>query len=281
MCRSPFFVFRRRKRFLEVGCGVGNAFLPVMASNPDLDGCAIDFAASAIQLLHEKPAFQALVADRGGPKGCSAYVCDITKDDIPAAALGEDGEGCDVILLLYCLSALSPATMHVAVNKLAASLRPGGVLLFRDYGRYDEAQLRFGTGHRLAEHFYVKQDGTRVFYFTTEDLRGLMCNSPTASINSIGSSNDSNNSSDSGSNNGSNSTCSGSGSGSSSSGSGSGSSSSSSGSGSSGSNDDLASGPGAGLEEMELSYIRRQYANRADHKARFRVWVHGKFRKPG
>jgi len=264
MCRSPFFVFRRRKRFLEVGCGVGNAFLPVMASNPDLDGCAIDFAASAIQLLHEKPAFQALVADRGGPKGCSAYVCDITKDDIPAAALGEDGEGCDVILLLYCLSALSPATMHVAVNKLAASLRPGGVLLFRDYGRYDEAQLRFGTGHRLAEHFYVKQDGTRVFYFTTEDLRGLMCNSPTASINSIGSSNDSNNSSD----NGSNSTCSGSGSGSSSSGSGSG-------------NDDLASGPGAGLEEMELSYIRRQYANRADHKARFRVWVHGKFRKPG
>lgn len=231
-----------------------------MAANPDLDGCAIDFAPSAIQLLHEKRAFQELVADRGGPQGCSAHVCDITKDDLPAAALGEDGQGCDAILLLYCLSALSPATMRGAVSKLAAALRPGGVLLFRDYGRYDEAQLRFGTGHRLAEHFYVKQDGTRVFYFTTEDLRGLMCNPPApstpafsasgriGSIESIESIESSHQSSSSNSKNHS---------------------------------DSLANSPGAGLEEVELSYIRRQYANRADQKARFRVWVHGKFRKPG
>jgi len=237
-----------------------------MAANPDLDGCAIDFASSAIRLLHEKPAFQELVADRGGPQGCSAHVCDITKDEIPVEALGDDGQGCDVILLLYCLSALSPETMRVAVSKLAASLRPGGVLLFRDYGRYDEAQLRFGTGHRLAEHFYVKQDGTRVFYFTTEDLRGLMCNPPAPSTTAL---------STSGSN-GSKESCHYSSSSNSSN-----SSSNSSNSSSTNNSDSLANSPGAGLEEVELSYIRRQYANRADQKARFRVWVHGKFRKPG
>ncbi|CAN0228570.1 unnamed protein product, partial [Ectocarpus sp. 12 AP-2014] len=37
---------------------------------------------------------------------------------------------------------------------------------------------------------------------------------------------------------------------------------------------------GASLVEEELSFVRRQYANRALKVARRRVWVHGKFRKP-
>jgi hypothetical protein len=34
----------RRKKFLEVGSGVGNAFMPLMAANDGLDGVAIDFS---------------------------------------------------------------------------------------------------------------------------------------------------------------------------------------------------------------------------------------------
>ncbi len=66
---------------------------------------------------------------------------------------------------LRCSASRRPVLSHpVPVGPLHRRGFPQ--LLFRDYGRYDAAELRFRRGqHKLADHFYVRSDGTRAFYF--------------------------------------------------------------------------------------------------------------------
>ena len=45
--------------------------------------------------------------------------------------------------------------------------------MIRDYAVNDHSMIRFEPGHKIEEKFYARQDGTRTFFFTIEELDAL------------------------------------------------------------------------------------------------------------
>jgi SAM-dependent methyltransferase len=175
----------------------------------------LDLSSVAIELLKKDHRFvtynqfcenSGSSLSRGGAFG---YVCDISQS-LPYECAGV----ADVTSLLFCLSAVDPDHMEKAAKNVALSLKPGGVLVFRDYGLYDEAQLKLATSIRkqLKDGFYQKHDGTKCYYFTLEVVKHLFEN--------------------------------------------------------------------AGLQVLDLKYLRRAYTNKSTGERRRRVWVQGRFKKP-
>ena len=99
-------------------------------------------------------------------------MCDLVHEELPE----EIGENTiDIALLVFVLSAIDPSNMATVMKKVFKSLKPGALLLFRDYGLYDMTQMRFVAKKRrkIEESFYVRADGTRTYFFSLDVFKEL------------------------------------------------------------------------------------------------------------
>ncbi|XP_030371826.1 methyltransferase-like protein 6 [Scaptodrosophila lebanonensis] len=154
------------RNLLEVGCGVGNLVFPLLEEQLKSGGgfyfYACDFSPRAIDFVRANELYD--------PNHITAFQCDITTEQVHQSI---PSESLDVCTMIFVLSAIHPDKFGDVLQNLWRLLKPGGVVLFRDYGLYDMAQLRFKPGHKIADNFYMRQDGTRSYYFSEQELAQL------------------------------------------------------------------------------------------------------------
>ncbi|KAF3049459.1 hypothetical protein E8E11_009092 [Didymella keratinophila] len=155
---------------LEVGAGAGNSAFPILqnSQNPRLKIHACDFSKQAVELIRAHELYN--------PDLIQADVWDVAAS--PESLNGGLPPGLqegsvDVVLMIFIFSALNPRQWDQAVRNIWRVLKPGGQVLFRDYGRGDLAQVRFKKGRYMEENFYVRGDGTRVYFFEQDELEDI------------------------------------------------------------------------------------------------------------
>ncbi|XP_077239744.1 S-adenosyl-L-methionine-dependent methyltransferases superfamily protein [Tasmannia lanceolata] len=160
---GSYFHGEGRKVVLEVGCGVGNAVFPLVASYPDIFVHACDFSPRAVDLVKAHKDF---MVDRVNP-----FVCDVTQEDLSNKIAPFS---VDIVTMIFVLSAISPEKMPFLLQNIGKVLKPNGHVLFRDYAVGDLAQERLTCkDQQISENFFVRGDGTRAFYFSEDFLTSL------------------------------------------------------------------------------------------------------------
>ena len=172
---------------LEIGCGVGNAVLPLLREHPSLQVYAVDISAVAIGLLlqtvrdestHNEASAGPIrsLADR-----CVAVAHDVASAPVPASVLPPSGTVSFATLIFVLCSVRAPDRARF-VRHAAACIKPGGVLFFRDYCDGDLAQARFvaaaqHTGSRTPaiteSGTFARTNGTLSHFFTVEEVETL------------------------------------------------------------------------------------------------------------
>lgn len=156
----------RKINLLEIGCGVGNSILPLLEKyNNRINFYAFDFSKTAVTILKDNKLYN--------EDYVKAEVCDIVNEDIP---FFNECPKFDIITSVFVLSAISPENHSKVFLKIKERLDNNGVFYFRDYAKYDLAELKLSkkNDNKLDNDFYLKTDGTRVYYFTKEYLDSLL-----------------------------------------------------------------------------------------------------------
>ena len=147
---------------LDMGCGVGNSFYPLIKIKNNLIVYAFDFSNRAINnakthKLYEKNKNRIFLKN-----------LDLVNDEI-------DYPSCDYGILMFVLSAINPEYHEKIIEKISNKINKDGVVFFRDYAKYDMAQIRFAQRkkNKLDENLYMRKDKTLSYFFDQKEIENL------------------------------------------------------------------------------------------------------------
>lgn len=187
----------RALKVLEIGCGTGSSALPILRANEAAEVYACDCSDSALRRAHDLvqstiPAsenrrffpFRCDISNQSLPSWLSCSTCtsseqkvhddfqlELSKSSIDRAFFCIDGV--DIVTMIFTLSSIPPQQMQHVIEECFLVLKPGGFVLFRDYGLYDMTMQRFPAAQKVGERLYRRGDGTLSYFFTPEVLRDL------------------------------------------------------------------------------------------------------------
>lgn len=127
---------------------------------------ACDISKTAIDILKKDPRYSKFPIH--------AFVTDLTHPEALTSHIPKSIKF-DAVSCIFVLSAIPPEKMRIFIENMASVMKPGGILVFRDYCRNDHAESRFKQDRKLDDGFYVRQDGTLSFFFETDHLIDLFC----------------------------------------------------------------------------------------------------------
>ena len=153
---------RDKITLLDMGCGVGNSFYPLLTRLPNLYVNAFDFSKRAVNMAKTHPMYEK------EKYRINLYDLDLVKDDIP-------NKNNDYGILMFVLSAIKPEEHEKVIDKISKVINKGGILYFRDYARYDMAQLRFAKRkkNRVGDNLYMRKDKTLSYFFDKNEIENL------------------------------------------------------------------------------------------------------------
>ncbi|GAA5848574.1 hypothetical protein JCM8547_004557 [Rhodosporidiobolus lusitaniae] len=156
------------KLVVEIGCGNGSTLFPLLAANenPQLELHGYDYSKEAVSVVRGHESFD--------PRYLTCSVWDLSSPCGPPPTVPHGTV--DVLTMIFVFSALHPDEWAQAVENAWRMLKPGGILLFRDYGRNDLAMLRFKANRYMQDGLYVRGDNTRVYFFERDELIYLFGN---------------------------------------------------------------------------------------------------------
>ncbi|KAJ0970283.1 hypothetical protein J5N97_023160 [Dioscorea zingiberensis] len=192
-------------KVLEVGCGNGSTVLPILRAKQSMIIYACDCSPEVLERAKEiissangissEERFHPFLLDfsvNNFPKWLFCSSCQnalvrnqssssedaaeklMTRDELDfrtntQCCIG----GVDFVTLIFTLSAVPLQNMPFVLAQCFSALKPGCLLLFRDYGLYDMTMLRFPVKQKVGDREYMRLDGTLSYFFSLDIVRDL------------------------------------------------------------------------------------------------------------